>query len=264
MEGNFDYPVYLFLRLYQSNNENTYTEDIEYEFYEISHERNPTDFDISLCYRSLNFEYLHLAFVLKPSQANLIDGNNLNRRLLEETIHENLIHKMKIKYRRITDLEIFHLDVDSDVFIFFTVLGRTPRPEPPTNDTTDDEPTANQAYIDLKKSIDDGTFEFTIQLTNNSTSIQFRAVSGSLQSSKQFMSTHTIGKQVINKTYLIGVKIGAIIGGLLVGLILGILLVILIRIVRKKPIPYVPSSFSNPLPTITFSNKKPTTASSDA
>jgi hypothetical protein len=225
----------------------------------MSYERNPSDFDTSLCYRSLGFDYLHLGFMLKLSQGNAIDGNHLNRRSLERIIHSNLVEKMQIKYLRISDIEVDHEDVNSDVTVFFTLLGPTPRPEPPTEGITDDEPSVNQSYANLRKSIDDGTFEFIMQLTDDSTSnVYFRAVSGSLQSSKQFMSLYKNGKKAIHGTYSSISEAAGIIGGLFIGLLFGILLAGIIRVVRKKPMPFGPNSFSNPLPTITFYNKKST------
>lgn len=231
----------------------------------MSYEPNPSDFDISLCYRSAYFDYLHLGFILKLSQVNSIDNNHLDRRLLEKTLHQNLIEKMKIKAFRVTEMEIYHEDINSDVIVFFTLLGPTPKPESPTG-MADDELTVNQSYANLKKSIDDGTFEFNMSTTDNSTTnIQFRAVTSSLKGSKQLMSTHTSGKQVNKETYTGGAQAGAAVGGLLVGLLAGILIALVIQYARKKTIPFVPNSFSNPLPSIQFHNKKPTTTvSSDA
>jgi hypothetical protein len=111
-------------------------------------------------------------------------------------------------------------------------------------------------------------------LLNDATiQVDFTSVTGSLKGSKLFMSPHTVGAKVVTEKYTNGAEAGAIIGGLLVGLFVGILVAAAIRIVRKEPMPPMPQmskSFSNPLPNISFYNKKPTTetttatASSDA
>ena len=264
---HFDYPVYLFLRMYRFNDPTNpsltsiRTEDIEYEFYEMSQESNPGDFDTSICYRSLNYEYLHLGFRLQLSQGNSIDGNHLDRRLLERQIHTNLVYHMDIRYSRISDIEVSHERRSSDVTVLFTLLGPTPAPELPGG-VSDNEPTANQSRSRLEKAIDGGKFSFTMKLTDDTTtSVTFQAVSGSLQGSKQFISSHVGGKQVIKEKYSSNAEAGAVIGGILVGLLLGILSAAVIRTVRKEPMPSLPnmtSSFSNPLPSITFYNKKST------
>jgi hypothetical protein len=265
---HFDYPVYLFLRMYRFNDPanpsltNIRTEDIEYEFYEMSQESNPGDFDTSICYRSLNFEYLHLAFTLKLSQGNSIDGNHLDRRLLERQIHSNLVSNLEIRYSRISDIEVHHERINNYVTVVFTLLGPTPAPELPSG-VSNSEPTANQSRARLEKVIDDGKFEFTMRLIDNtSSSVQFQAIAGSLKGSKQLMSSHAVGQRVIKETYSSSAEAGAVIGGIIVGLLIGILLAAVIRTVRKEPmpaLPNMPSSFSNPLPTITYYNKKSAT-----
>jgi len=264
-EKHLDYPVYLFLRMYRhgpggNSPFNVRTEDIEYEFYEMSHEPHPQDFDTTICYRANNYEYLHLGFTLQLSQGNVIDGNHLNRRFLEREIHSNLVDKMQIKGSRVTDIEIDHEKASNDVTILFTLLGPTPRPESPTG-LADDEPTATLSRGALQKSIDDGSFKFTMQLTDGTaTDIEFKAVAGSLKGSKLFMSPHATGKQSITEKYTHGAEAGAVIGGLLVGLVIGIIIIVAIRVVRKEPMPAMPNmskSFSNPLPNISFYNKKP-------
>ncbi|CAF1004788.1 unnamed protein product [Rotaria sordida] len=263
-DKHFDYPVYLYLKLYRYNDPtnpsplNIRTEDIEYEFYEMSHEIHPNDFDISLCYRSLNLEYLHLSFILNVDES-AIDGNHVDRRLLEREVHANLADKMQIRYSRISELDIFHEHATNDVNVFFTLLGPTPKPESPTL-VSDNEPTAAQSRDVLKKSIDGGTFQFTMKFTDDSTTdIPFQAVVGSLKDSKQYRSSHAVGKPVITESYSAGAQAGAVIGGIIVGLAVGILIAAVIRIVRKEPmpdLPMIPTSFQNPLPNISFHNKK--------
>ena len=262
----FDYPVYLYLRMYRFNDPSNpspfdiETQDIEYEFYEMSYDKNSYDFDTSICYRSLNLEYLHLSFTLELSRNNAIDGNHLDRRLLEREIHSNLADKMRIFYSRITDIDVIHERISDNVAVFFTLLGPTPNPESPSG-VSDNEPTAEESKTLLQKSIDQGTFQFTMKFTDDSTAdVQFRAVSGSLKSSKQLMSPHIIGKKSIKESYSKGAQAGAVVGGTIVGLLIGILIAAIVRIVRREPMPHLPNmanSFSNPLLNIAFYNKKP-------
>jgi len=279
----FDYPVHLYLKLFRYGNPsnpspmNVRTEDLEYEFYEMSHEIHPYDFDISTCYRSLNYDYYHIGFKLQLSRGNIIDGNHLNRRFLEREIHMTLALAMQIKYSRITDLEIDHESISNDVSVFFTLLGPTPKPESPTG-LSENETAAEQARHTLREAIDGGKFKFSIRLTDeDNTEVQFTAIAKSLRGSKHFMSTHVSGRQVVNESYSSGSQAGAIIGGLIVGLLVGVLVAAIVRIVRKDPMPSVPqlgTSITNPLPNISFYNKKsangttttttPTTPTSDA
>jgi hypothetical protein len=279
-EKGFDYPVYLYLRMYRHEPNNplpfsVHTEDVEYEFYEMSHEQNPNDFDTSICYRANHYDYLHLGFTLKLNRGNIIDGNHLDRRLLEERIHSTLTDTMQIRNSRVTDIEVDHEKASNEVNVLFTLLGPTPRPESPTG-LADDEPMAAQSRTALQKSVDEETFKFTMRLTDDSTTeVEFKAVAGSLKGSKLFQSPHATGNQVITNKYTSGAEAGAVIGGLLVGIFIGILVAVAIRVARKEPLPPMPSmskSFTNPLPNISFYNKKPasdaptttTIASSDA
>ncbi|CAF2262284.1 unnamed protein product [Rotaria magnacalcarata] len=272
MQKSFDYPVYLFLRFFQSRNPsnppalNSRTEDIEYEFYEMSYEASASDFDTSICYRSRDFEYLHLGFILKSDTASAIDGNHLDRRFLERELHRNLADKMQIKYSRVSDLTVFHESISNEVTVLFTLLGPTPEPESPTG-ISNAEITAAQSRDALKNSINDGTFQFSMKLSNDmSTDVVFKAVSGSLKSSKQIMSTHAVGKKSYNEYYTSGAQAGAVIGGIIVGLLIGVILAAVFRIVRNEPMPDIkalPTSFTNRLrdksvmPNINFHNKKP-------
>ncbi len=263
-----DYPVSLLLKMYRyadPNNPsplNLDTADVEYEFYEMSHDANLNQFDTSTCYRSLNYEYLHLIFILKLNRGDIIDGNHLNRLRLDQDIHYNLVNRMQIRYSRITDLEIDHDSTTNDVLVFFTLLGQTPNPESASG-FYDDEPTAAQARDIIQQVINDGQFEFEMRLRDGS-EVQFRAEPGTLTTSKQFMSTHTNGKQVTRLSYTSSSLALAITVGSLGGLFVGIIIAAVIRIVKKKPMPAFPSTVSNPLPTINFRSKKATEATSDA
>ena len=267
-QKGFDYPVYLFLRMYRFGDQgpqspsNIRTEDLEYEFYEMSHEMNPYDFDTSICYRSNNYDYLHLGFKLKLSNGDIVDGNHLDRRSLERQVHGALVTTMQIKYSRITDIEVDHESGSNDVNVLFTLLGQTPRPGTASG-VADDEAQVSQAQARLRTVIDNESFKFTMPLTDDSTiTVQFQSVSGSLKSSKLFMSPHVTGKQVLTDKYSSSAELGAGFGGILVGLLLGVLIAAAVRIVRKEPmpnLPALPTSISSPLPNISFYNKKTTT-----
>jgi hypothetical protein len=244
--GYFDYPVYLFLKMYQygpdgSSPTNVRTEDIEYEFYEMSHEPDPHDFDISICYRSLNYEYLHLGLTLRTNREHIIDRNRLDRRALERAIHNNLRDTLGVRTSRVSDVEVVHEADTAEVNVFFTLLGPTPRPESPTG-VAEDEPTAALSQGTLRKSVDEGTFKFTLPLYfNASVEVEFQAVVGSLKASKLFMSTHSVGKKEVTNKYTSGAEAGAVIGGLIIGLFVGIVIAAVIRIVRKEPMPDIPN-----------------------
>lgn len=267
-DKHFDYPVYLFLRMYRFNNPanpsifNMRTEDVEYEFYEMSQESNPSDFDTSICYRALHYDYLHLGFKLKVTDGTAVDGNHLDRRLLERQIHSNLVYHMESRYSRVTDVQVDHEKNTDELTVLFTLLGPSPAPGSPTGIAAD-EPRANQSRSRLERAIDDGKFEFVMKLLDDSsTTVQFRGVRGSLQGSKQFMSSHAVGKRVVKETYSSGAEAGGVIGGILVGLLLGILVAAGFRIFRNEPmpdIPKMPTSIRNPLPlpSISFHKKSP-------
>ena len=258
----FDYPVSLYLRMYRYNDPNNpsplniRTEDIEYEFYEMSHERHPYDFDTSICYRALNYEYLHLVFTLTVSRGLIVDGNHLNRRSFELRLQLHLINVMNISFSRVSVLEINHERVSNDVQAFLTLLGQTPRPGSPSGVDTD-EPTAATASYTLRSVIDSGQFVLNMTLDDDS-NVEFRAQPDSLKSSKQYMSTHVIEKKNIVESYTSGSQATAITVGLLVGLAVGIIIAGVIRIIRKQPMPSLPTSISNPLPSINFQAKNPT------
>lgn len=264
----YDYPVSLYLKMSRyidpSNPipSNLRTGEVEYEFYEMSHDANLYQFDTSICYRSLEYDYLHLVFILKLNRGNIVDSNHLNRGRLDRDVHYNLINRMQIRYSRITDLEIDHESVNNELTVFFTLLGQTPNPESDSG-FYDDEPTATQARDILEQVINDGQFEFEMRLRDNS-EVQFRGEPSTLKTSKQYISTHSRGKQVVVESYDAGSLALAIIIGSLAGLLGGIIIAAAVRIVQKKPMPVLPSTITNPLPSINFRSKKVTEATSDA
>ncbi|CAF1146888.1 unnamed protein product [Adineta steineri] len=256
----FDYPVSLYLRLFRLNNpeagfspQNIRTENIEYEFYEMNHERHPQDFDVSICYRSLNYEYLHLVFTLNVNRGDVIDGNHIDRRELEGYVHFTLMNHTGVQYSRITDLEIDHERVSNDVTVFFTLLGRTPKPGSPSGFA--DEITAQEGHDRLRTAINNGQYTFSFRMRNNST-VQFNAATNSLKSSKHYVSTHSAGRRNTVETYSSGAQALAIILGLIIGIVVGAIIAAVVRIVRKEPMPDMPTSIRNPLPSINFHSKK--------
>jgi hypothetical protein len=227
----------------------------------MSYETHPQDFDVSICYRSLNFEYLHLVFTLKLNRGDVVDSNTLDRRELERYMTFVLRNRTAIGFSRLSDLEIDHERVSNDVTVFITLLGPTPKPDSPTGFA--DEISAAQARDNLRKAIDDGQLYFDLQLEDNST-VQFRAEPGSLKSSKRYMSTHAAGRATVVESYTAGSQALAIILGLLIGIAVGAVLAGVFRHVRKEPMPNFPTSISNPLPGIKFSAKKSNGAASKA
>ncbi|CAF4742205.1 unnamed protein product, partial [Rotaria socialis] len=242
----FDYPVSLYLKSFRFPDPSNpspltiRTEDVEYEFYEMSHERYPDDFDTSLCYRSLGYPYSHLVFTLNLNKGNTIDSNNLNRLRLIGQVYFNLINATQIKYSRLADLDIDHERVSNDVSVFFTILGQTVIPGPtPTFNTN--EPTVEAARDSLTRAIDSGKFKFDVTLDDGS-SVTFTAKSKSLVTSRHYISTHSVGAVVTKESYSSGAQTAAIIVGLLIGLLAGIAAAAGIRIITKKPMPSMPSS----------------------
>ncbi|CAF1456183.1 unnamed protein product [Rotaria magnacalcarata] len=264
----FDYPVSLYLKSFRFPDPSNpspltiRTEDIEYEFYEMSHERYPDDFDTSLCYRSLGYPYTNLVFTLNLNKDNTIDGDKLNRRILIRETYTNLMNTMNIKYSRLADLDIDHERVSNDVSVFFTILGPTVIPGPtPTFNTN--EPTVEAARDALKLAIDNGKFKFDMTLEDGST-VTFTAKSKSLVSSRHYISTHASGVVVTKESYSSGAQTAAIIVGLLIGLLAGIAAAAAIRIIRKDPMPAMPISISNPMPSINFKSRASAGVSSTA
>jgi hypothetical protein len=261
----FDYPAYLYLKAYRFENPddpsptNIRTEDVEYEFYEMSHELNSYDFDVSMCYRANNYEYLHFGFVLSLNRGEIFDGNHLDRRLLEIKVHATLADKMQIKYERISGLEINHNRKSNDVTVFFTLLGPTINPGSPTGLATD-EPSAANAKDNLAKALENESFRLTMTLTDDtSTEVEFVGKKGSIKNPDEFMVTVPTEKTTVEEYITFETETAPIIIGLIIGLLIGVILAAVGRVAFAQPMPSMPGfSISNPLPSISFHNKKST------
>lgn len=251
---SYDYPASLYLKLSRHD----HSEDIEYEFFEMSHDSTINRFDISTCYRSRDFDYLHLFFKLIINRDDIIDDNHLDRRQFERDLHYQLVNRMQIRYSRLTNLEIDHEASGNNVTVFFTLLGQTPKPESKSG-FDDREPTAAQARTTLEEVINNNQFTFQVHLRDRS-EIEFRAVANSLQASKLFTSSHTAAQQIVNLSYTAGSQALAVVVGVLVGLFGGVLLAAILRIVRKDPMPKLPGSIASPLSTINFRSPTSTEA----
>jgi hypothetical protein len=265
-QKKFDYPVYLFLRLYQYVDPtnpslfNIRSEDLEYEFYEMSHDLKPSDFDTSICYRSLGLLYLHLGFVLKSSNNNLVDGNHLDRRALERNVRVALANGLQVSPTRVSDIELDHFRFDNSFYVLFTLLG----PVPLSNNAELSVETAQQR---LETTINAGQFTFNMTLLNYGILV-FEAQPNSLKTSKQFMSihaswiyanvsncnvsktnstntngsncpvstvnsSHANGQRIKQEKYASSALAGSIVGGLLVGIVLGFIALGLVTFLGK-------------------------------
>ena len=247
----YDYPVSLFLRMQRDEDgpqQPSQTVNIEYEFFEMSHDPNLNQFDTSICYRSNRYEYLHLVFTLQVNREDVADSQELNRYRLDQEIQYNLINRMQIRYSRVTDLETDHEQVGDELTVFFTLLGRTPDPSSPSG-AVDDEISAKQAHDIIKQIIDDGELEFKMTLADDSV-VQFRGKPDSLTASEQYVSTHSRGKKTTDETYTVGSQVTAAVVGSVIGLFAGVVLTVLLRCIRKKRTPPSKTSVTNPIPTM--------------
>lgn len=248
---SYDYPVSLFLRMQRDEDgpqQPSQTVNIEYEFYEMTHDPNLNQFDTSICYRSNRYEYLHLVFTLQVNREDVLDTQNLNRYLLDQEIQYNLINRMQIRYSRVTDLETDHEQAGVELIVFFTILGRTPNPDSQSG-AVDDEISAQQAHDIIKQIIDDGQFEFEMTLTDDSV-VQFRGKPSSLTASSQYVSTHSRGASTADETYTIGSQVTAAVVGSVIGLFAGVVLTVLLRCIRNRRKPSQERSVRNPIPTM--------------
>ena len=263
----FDYPVHLYMKMFSfveplnPSPLHIRVEDVEYQFYEMSDDVRLNEFDTSICFRSLSLPYLHLGFVLRASNASLVDSNRLDRRALDMNVRQALVTGLQISQTRISNIELDHIRFDNSVYVLFTLLG--PAPVPNIN-----EPSVEVAKDSLEQSIDSGKFTFNVALLDVERSqVAFAAQPKSLKASKQFMSIHaswayanlstcnisstnvsTCNVSSVNPTqttqasverikkekYTAGAQAGGIIGGLLVGLVLGGILIIAIRFFGRK------------------------------
>jgi hypothetical protein len=298
----FDYPVYLYLRLYQYDNpmnpspSNIRTQDIEYEFYEMSHDVKSSDFDISTCYRSLDLPYLHLGFVLKPGNDTRIDEKYLDRRSFERNLQNLLVNTMQVIWARVSDIEIDHIQFNNSFYVLFTLLGPTPL-------SNNDEPSIEAARQVLEMAINADQFKFNMTLLDSS--VEFKAQPNSLNAFKQFMSihaswvyanvsncnvsttttatttdfntnspttttvsncpelnvnnSHTITQRIKQEKYTSGAIASGIIGGLFVGIVLGIITLAVIHFLNKKSTSDTSSSIQGGLSNKSFHKSKPAT-----
>lgn len=264
----FDYPVSLFLRTYQILEDSLGTveyrsEEIEYEFYEMSTDLSIDSFDVSVCYRSLDLPYSHLGFALKSEQANLVDSNHLDRKVLHDRVLSALQTAMKpIKLTRIHQLEIDHgVNTTFDtLFIMFLLLS----PAPTTNLSTD-QPSIEVAREQLRNTINSGNFNINIQLVDDSGSnIIFKGVPDSLQHARDFLSSNALifnlANQTVSEIHVINMtntivqnivvyndktewrwsskaQTVGIVVGLLIGVVVGIIIALVIHLVFKDPSP---------------------------
>ena len=260
----FDYPVHLYMKMFSFTDplnpspSNIRVEDVEYQFYEMSDDVHLNEFDTSTCFRSLDLPYLHLGFVLRASNASLVDGNRLDRRSLEINVRQALVTGLQISQTRISNIELDHMRFDNSIYVLFTLLG----PAPVANIN---EPSVEAAKDRLEQTIDAGGFMFTMTLLDDDRSpVAFTAQAKSLKVSQQFVSIHaswvyanlsscnisttkvskcnvpggnqseTIVERIIQEKYTGGAQAGGIIGGLLVGIVLGCILIVVIQLLRKK------------------------------
>ncbi|CAF3723392.1 unnamed protein product [Rotaria sordida] len=132
-----DYPVSLFLRTYQRTTTSTGTEyrseEIEYEFFEMSTDLPNDGFDVSVCYRSRDWPYLHLAFTVKLNKGNMADSNHLNRKEL----YDRFLLMLQTAMTPISSTRIHQLEIDHDItsaldtlYVMFLLLGPAPIADP--------------------------------------------------------------------------------------------------------------------------------------
>jgi hypothetical protein len=273
----FDYPVHLFLRMFRYDDPNNptpstmRTDDIEYEFYEMSDDVHMSEFDTSICYRSLNLPYLHLGFVIKISNDSLVDGNHLDRHALERNVENSLVNGLQVSETRISKIELDHIRYDNSFYVLFTLLGPVSLPN--------SEPSVETARERLQATIDAGSFSFNMTLLDYDRSqVVFRAQTNSLKASKQFMSihaswvyanvsscnvsnanfsncnvsstnfsicnannSHVNRPRIKQEKYTLGAQAGGIIGGLILGIALGFIVIFIVRFIRKNRTPAGPS-----------------------
>ncbi|CAF1080796.1 unnamed protein product [Rotaria sordida] len=136
-----DYPVSLFLRTYQRTTTSTGTEyrseEIEYEFFEMSTDLPNDGFDVSVCYRSRDWPYLHLAFTVKLNKGNMADSNHLNRKEL----YDRFLLMLQTAMTPISSTRIHQLEIDHDItsaldtlYVMFLLLGPAPTADPIPSD----------------------------------------------------------------------------------------------------------------------------------
>ncbi|CAF1478775.1 unnamed protein product [Didymodactylos carnosus] len=231
-ETLFDYPVHLYLKLYRrTHNEGLgfETEDVLYDFYELNDDIHQNEFDVSLCYRSNDLDYLRLAFNLKM---NSNENFHLHRHALILGLHREAARVMNIQPLRISNLEVDYDQQDDTVYALFTLLDKTPLLNSP------EELNVQEARTKLETAINANNFTFDLFfLFTDTNKITVKAVPNSMADSKQYISLHSRLNRKKTVKYTKGSQTGAVIGGILVGLIVGIILIVAIKYVRKDPLP---------------------------
>ena len=281
----YDYPVYLFLKLYRfadpthPSPSNMRTEEIEYQFSEMSHDLEPLDFDTSICYRSLDLPYVHLGFVLQASNESALDSPYVDRRVLERLGRTALVNALQISSKRVSLFELDHIRADHSVYVLFTLLGSTPF-------SSHGEVSIATAQQHLKTTIDAGQLTFNMTLLDNErSSIVFRGKANSLKISKQFMSIHassvyanisncsttvsncpvanvnqsqTESSRIRREKYTRTAQVSSILGGLVLGIVLGVVALTLVTFLTKRSTSMTSSSIvPGGLNNISFGTKKP-------
>jgi hypothetical protein len=263
----FDYPVSIYMRMFRFDDPlspsltNLRTEDIEYEFYEMSQDLTADDFDLSTCYRSNDYEYLHVYMKFTQKNDNNVNSYVINKADLQSKIIITIMTKLSIKFTRLSDFKLVFERDSADVSVFFTILGQTRQPE--SGSFVPSEPTAAQIRENLDKFIN--TKEFIINVkTINDSDVQYQAVSDSLKDASTYVYTRVREITVVKDTESTSARNTSIILGLLIGLVVGVVLAVAIRVILKQPLPGLPmsTSISNPLPSINFSARKGNASSS--
>lgn len=268
-EKMFDYPVYLYMRHFRRadinrpSNFDLSTEQVRYEFFEISTETNPSDFDTNFCYREGRFEYLHLFFILTSNVADSIDQNRIDRRYFERTLHALLANRMRIRYSRISSIDFQHEKSTNEVLVVFTLLGKTAAPGSPTG-LDETEISAAQAADRLKLVIQGNNFQFDFLLNDEiSTEVRFRAKNNSLDISTSYRSVYSTGKAEVEENYSTSSEVLAVILGLFIGLLTGAIIAAIFRLVRKDPMPKLPfisRTLTNPVADVRLQKENPSSS----
>lgn len=251
----YDYPVYLSLKFYAFADptnplpSNTRIEHVNYQFFEMSHDLQSSDFDTTACYRALDLPYVQLGLVLQANDESLVDSSYMDRRVLERLLRNALLDELQVSSKRVNQLQLDHIRSDKSVYVLFTLLGPTPL-------SNNDELSIQSAQQHLQTTIDAGRLTFNITLADNDRSqMVFRAKANSLQIFRRFMPIHASsvsavsGSQHRQEKYATAAQVGSIVGGLTVGIMLGVIVLVLSTFVTMKPTPTAasaaPSGFSN-------------------
>ncbi|CAF1007362.1 unnamed protein product [Didymodactylos carnosus] len=244
----FDYPVHLYLKLFRLSpgvGMGFETQDVEYQFYEYSQHVRADDFDISLCYRSNDLFYKHVAFQLKVDRPiSILEDPTLDRRHIIETVRKTLVSVMTIQYLRVSDLEIDHSKENDTLYCICTILHRLPS-DPASEIGLSDARTKLEVAIN--------TNQFTFQMDDkNGQKLTVSAIPWTLEDLEHFYSFNSnatindfniflnitsnlndtvtqIKEEIREKVvYSTASQTGGIVGGLMVGIVLGLLTLFLV------------------------------------